>query len=697
MTAPNLLELFVTESDELLRQLEHGLLRLEEDPPDTEVVHQVFRAAHTIKGGAGMLGLDAVVEVTHVLEGALDRLREGRLAPTRPLVDVLLRGKDVLDRLVATAATGAAPSLDDDARDVVAMLRRYLGVQAAEPDVPAPVAARAAAEVARTWRVSMAFRPDLLETGQDPLLLLRELAELGEVLETTCDTGRLPSLEELDPTRTYLGWDVVLQTTRPRSALDNVFLFVADENRIVIEDVTGAWRGGVRLADADRRLGDLLVEAGQVAPEAVEAAVASQKRLGQLLVEAGAASPAAVAEAVSRQEAARAVRQKSSIRVDTDKLDRLVNLVGEMVIAIAQINRAVREPGTTLDERLTAVDGLDQIGRDLQEQVMAVRMVPVEELFLRFRRVVRDLAQELGKQACLETEGTQTELDKNVIEHLADPLKHLVRNCVDHGLESPEVRRAAGKDPEGRVRLRAAQQEGNIVIEVSDDGAGIDRDLVLRKARDRGLLPMDGEPTDAAVFDVLFAPGFSTAAAVTDISGRGVGLDVVRRNISELRGAVTVRSSPGLGTTFRVTLPLTLAIVEGMTVRVGAEAFTVPLLSIVEQLRPRAQDVHSVQGRGEVVAFRGGMLPLLRLHRVFGVEGARTDPTRALVMVIDGGTQQYAVLVDEVLGQEQAVIKSLADNFRQVEGIAGATILGDGRVSLILDVRGLERIAGRAA
>ena len=383
--------------------------------------------------------------------------------------------------------------------------------------------------------------------------------------------------------------------------------------------------------------------------------------------------------------------QSATIRVDTDKLDKLVNLVGELVIGVARVKQI---SGQAASEELNgAVEGLDHISRDLQEQVMKVRMIPIEGTFARFQRVVRDLAAELGKDIRLVMSGTETELDKNVIEQIADPLKHLVRNSADHGLEGPATRAAAGKPTTGTIWLRAYQQEGQIIIEVADDGAGIDRDRVLRKALDRGLAAPGTGYGDHEVFGFMFQPGFSTAEKVTEVSGRGVGLDVVRQNIESLRGTVEVESSPGAGTTFRIKLPLTLAIIDGMTVSVGREILTIPLLSIVESLRPKPAELTTVEGRGELVSVRGEYLPLVRLHQVFDLPTQRTDPTQALVVIIESVSRRFGVLVDDILGEQQAVIKSLEQNWHKVEGVAGATILGDGRVSLILDIHGLNKLA----
>ncbi len=656
MPDPELMGLFITESEELLLLLEQALMSLEDDPHNDELINQLFRSAHTIKGGAGIVGLAPIVDFTHTMEAAMDRLRTRELAVTGSLVSVLLQCKDVLDEMVAIVSDGGDLAPRPAWAEAQDSLRDLAG---AEPDRAELARQAAAAWGPRIWQITLEFRPDLFATGQDPEMLLIELADLGTLVEVCANTTALPPLEQLEPELLYTWWRVVVETDRPKCELDNVFLFVEDDNTISIEDVS-LEHDGAHIAVAEQKLDE-------------------------------PSDPSAVS--ANEPNSAPTTRRQNNIRVSTDKLDKLVNLVGELVISISQVNNASRDTHVSQRERYAALEELDMIGRDLQEQVMTMRMVPVEELFSRYKRMVRDLAGDLGKQAQLEISGGQTELDKNVIEQLADPLKHLVRNCVDHGLEDTETRENSGKSSVGTVFLRASQHGGNIVIEVGDDGRGLDRVSIKATAVQRGLLAADATPSDDELFGLLFHPGFSTKAEVTNVSGRGVGMDVVRRNLGEVRGSVTVSSEMGQGTLFRISLPLTLAIVEGMTVRVGTETLTIPLLSIVEQLRPKPEHLKTVQGKGEVVAVRDEYLPLVRLHNVFGYGAEFVDPSSALVMVIEGNKTNYGLLVDEVLGQEQAVIKSLGENFQGVNGISGATILGDGRVSLIVDTQGLEHMA----
>ena len=477
--------------------------------------------------------------------------------------------------------------------------------------------------------------------------------------------------------------------------MNNVFIFVMDENEISIVDISSQYKEGVDLTLAEKPIGEILVEKGLVKERDVQEALKEHKTTGQALVEKGKISKDAVEKMALAQSQSRKITKSSTIRVDTDKLDKLVNLVGEMVISVARMSQCASEiADSTLSRSLQgAIAALERISRDLQEQVMRVRMVPVEGTFNRFRRVVRDLSFELGKKIEIKMSGTETELDKNVIEQISDPLKHMIRNSIDHGIELPEERRRIGKSEVGTIWLKAFQREGNIFIEISDDGKGIDKKRVLAKAIERGQAEVGRSYADKEIFDMLFAPGLSTAESVSELSGRGVGMDVVKRNIEELRGSVEISSEDGKGSTFRVKLPLTLAIIDGMMVKVGSEVLTIPLSVIDKSVRPSRTEIKTVEGKGELVDIRGDYLPLVRLYQLFNLPSVKIDPTEALVVVLHGAENRFGILVDDVLGQTQAVIKSIDKNFKKIEGTSGATILGNGRVSLILDVHSIERMA----
>jgi len=695
MANDELIQVFIEESEEELREMENGLIRLEEDQSDAETINRVFRAAHTIKGSAGLVGFDNVSNFTHTIENILDRIRNQDLKITKKLITELLEAVDLLKRLVSASIEGNQINASE-LEACTTKLKRFSGQAGSQVNKNETNQVKSKAEnEQKTYKISLKFRPDLFATGQDPLMLIHELSENGTILKTDLKTGSIPDIYNLSPTVCYCQWELVLRTTRPLSDIQNIFVFVVDENEISIKDISDQYKDGVDLSLAEKPIGEILVERGIVRDEDVYNTLKEHKTTGQALVEKGVA-PRDVVEKVAREQSeSRKVAQAATIRVDTDKLDKLVNLVGEMVISVARMAQLVSEAsqenrGSGL---MNASSALERISRDLQEQVMRVRMVPVEGTFNRFRRVVRDLAFDQGKKIELKMSGTETELDKNVIEQIGDPLKHMIRNSIDHGIEAPEERRSKGKSETGVIWLKAFQQEGNIYIEITDDGRGINKEKVLQKAISKGLASADIAYSDKEIFEFMFAPGLSTADKVTELSGRGVGMDVVKKNIEDLRGEVEVISEPERGSTFRVKLPLTLAIIDGMMVKVGSEVLTIPLSVIDRSVRPSQAEIRTVEGKGELVEIRGDYIPLVRLYEIFNLPADKLDPTEALVMVLQSADERFGILVDDVMGQTQAVIKSVDKNFRKVEGTSGATILGNGRVSLILDFYGIRRLA----
>lgn len=644
---------FFEESREGLEAMEAGLLSLEQGNRDGDLINSIFRAAHSIKGGSATFGFDAIAGMTHVLETLLDELRAGQRAVSPPAVDAMLASVDVLRALLAEAEHGTPA----DPAAVQAMKDRLNAVLSGQ-DAPAPAApAAAAAKEAEPdgWKIGFTPAPSLFMSGNDPLRILRELEHLGP-LEIACRMERLPGFEQIDPLEAYLAWDLGLIGKVPRSAVDDVFAWVVDDCEL---DIQPMQRNAVP------------VDAVAVAAQPVAAVVAS-----------GAQTPTAAAPAAN--DAA-----ETSIRVSVDKIDGLINLVGELVITQAMLKQVSGLLDQAQCERLFAgLDLLERNTRDLQEAVIGVRMLPVDAVFRRFPRLVRDLSARLGKQVRLRTIGEGTELDKGLIERIADPLVHLVRNSIDHGLEMPDVRTQAGKDETGTITLAASHQGGHIVIEVSDDGRGLNRDRILAKAAERGLAVPEN-PTDSQVWDLIFQPGFSTAEAVTDLSGRGVGMDVVRRNIQALGGEVQLESAAGQGTRVVIRLPLTLAILDGMAVSVGDETLILPLTYVLEALQPQSEDIRTVGGDGRVLRVRGEYLPIVALNAYYRYgDNRNADP---LVVVVEADGQKLALEVDELIGQQQVVVKNLENNYRRIEGISGATILGDGRVALIVDVGGLVR------
>jgi two-component system chemotaxis sensor kinase CheA len=523
----------------------------------------------------------------------------------------------------------------------------------------------------------------MLRTGNDPLLMIRELHALGELAVQT-DRSRLPGLAEMDAGQAYLAWTFQLTTDKGRDAIDEVFEFVAGDTADITVDEVGQ-------APADEEGDGWGLFAPPPPPAPVPAAAPPAEA-----PHPHAATPAAPHAAPAPGGGAGGVHT-ASIRVDLDRIDRLVNMVGELVITQAMLGQQASH--FSVESHPELIQGLQELShhtRELQESVMAIRAQPVKALFSRAPRLVRDLSAKLGKQARLVMSGENTEVDKTVIEQLSDPLTHLIRNSLDHGIEGPDERLAKGKPAEGTIHLGAEHRSGRIIIEVSDDGAGINRRRVYDKAVDKGLVERGAALTDEQIDQLIFAPGFSTAEQVSDVSGRGVGMDVVRKNIQDVGGRVVVQSTPGEGSRFILSLPLTLAVMDGMLVSVGGQRYVLPLTNIVESLRPNAQQARSLVDVGDVLTIRGEYIPLVRLYQLFGVRNALTDPTRGLVVVVETeGGDRIGVLVDELLGQQQVVIKSLDSNYRPVEGISAATILGDGRVALILDVGALRAIGER--
>lgn len=643
---------FFEESREGLDAMEAGLLALESGQQDAEIINSVFRAAHSIKGGAGTFGFDTIAGLTHVLETLLDELRAGKRALEGHAVDAMLSSVDVLRALLREAEHGQAADPAAVAA-VKARLEAVLSGQAA-PSAPAPVAAKVD-DTPEAWQIGFTPAPSLFMSGNDPLRIIRELEHLGS-LQVAARMERLPGFAQLDPLEAHLAWDLGLVGKVPRSKIEDTFAWVLDDCELDIRPAAPP---------------SLATEAPATPAPSIPAAVVP-------------AAPAAAASSGGGQEA------ETSIRVSVDKVDALINLVGELVITQAMLKQVSHALDPVHAESLFAgLDQLERNTRDLQEAVIGVRMLPVDAVFRRFPRLVRDLSSRLGKQVRLRTVGEGTELDKGLIEKIADPLVHLVRNSIDHGLEMPDVRRDAGKDETGTITLAASHQGGHIVIEVSDDGRGLDRTKILAKAHERGLAVPDN-PIDSQVWDLIFQPGFSTADAVTDLSGRGVGMDVVRRNIQALGGEVQIESSLGNGTRTLIRLPLTLAILDGMTVAVAGETLILPLAYVLEALQPQAEDIRSMAGEGRVLRVRGEYLPILSLSEYYGY-GNRAPGSESLVVVVEGDGQKIALEVDELVGQQQVVVKNIENNYRRIGGVSGATILGDGRVALIVDIGGLVR------
>ncbi|HSW60185.1 MAG TPA: chemotaxis protein CheA [bacterium] len=685
--------IFLEEAGELVSGLENDLLILESNMSDRQLIDQIFRAVHTLKGSSGMVEYSLFTLLAHEFENVLSRVRSGELKITGNLITVFLNSTDVLKQLVSVDPKNSERELGPEVRVAVENLKKFRGMQQENEPVEQKTTAMNGENFSEKYiQITLKFKPDIFVSGTDPLMLLKELSQMGEFVRIKCNPGTVPGLDSFKYESLYLSWELILKTDAPVSSVENVFVFVKENNTIVVEDISSKFVEGVDIRYADKMLGEILEEEGYVTESDLKKIVESQKRVGEILVENKNVDTSVVNRLLKSQQKSRDFQVSQTIRVDAYKLDRLVNLVGELVIGIARVNQIVTENHYKNRELNDASEHLERISRYIQEQVMKTRMIPIEGTFRNFQRVVRDMAGELNKRIKLFLAGSETELDKTLIEQIDAPLKHLIRNSIDHGIGSPEDRLSSGKPVEGSIWMRAYQQEGKIIIEVEDDGKGIDKKEVLKKAAEKGLYK-GGDLSDKEIYNFLFMPGFTTARLVTEFSGRGVGLDVVRKNIENLRGSVEVFSEKGKGTLFRIKLPLTLAIIEGMQVSIGKEVVTVPLFSIIEAVRPESNIVKTIEGKGELIEFRGGFIPLIRLYEVFDFPTDITDALNGFILILDGHNRKIALMVDDIIGQQQVVIKSLEKNHRQIPGISGATVLGDGKISLILDVYGLEKLA----
>ncbi|GGI54552.1 chemotaxis protein CheA [Oxalicibacterium solurbis] len=707
-------QVFFDETEELLAEMEKLLLAVDAAAPDPEDLNAIFRAAHSIKGGAATFGITDLTEVTHVLETLLDKIRQGEMALTSEHVDAFLSAKDILKMQLDGHRLHTDVDLDAVAnvRMMLESLSQKDGIPVTAPNVTHPNAMTAMGQADRRFRIEL---PQV--TPRDVEALAAELGLLGDISRTTLDDQRTA---------------FTLTTQEGPDSIVAICSFILDPKDLVIaeEAVPAPYEGLDRSIDDRRRieaeqgygffepLHSTIAESEHKAREEAQgygffppfvpralpeqdAKKADDEEEAEAQYEAQREAPAAKNAAASagnakatnpkREERSAVSAESSSIRVGIEKVDQLINLVGELVITQAMIEQRSGTLDPIANERLLeSISQLTRNTRDLQEAVMSIRMMPMDYVFSRFPRMVRDLAAKLGKKVDFVTHGAATELDKGLIERIVDPLTHLVRNSIDHGIEMPEARVAAGKGQAGQLSLSAAHQGGNIIIEVSDDGGGLNRDRILAKARQQEM-PVSDDMPDEDVWQLIFSPGFSTAETVTDVSGRGVGMDVVKRNITSMGGAIDIRSMKGFGTTISISLPLTLAILDGMSIRVGDEIYILPLGYVVESLQPAPDDIKEITGQGRVIKVRGDYLPLIPLYKIFDVVPRFSDPSEGIIVILESDGRKAALFIDELVGQQQVVVKNLESNYRKVAGISGATILGDGGVSLIIDVAALLR------
>lgn len=650
---------FFDEADELLADMEQHLLDLVPEAPDAEQLNAIFRAAHSIKGGAGTFGFTILQETTHLMENLLDEARRGEMQLNTDIINLFLETKDIMQEQLDAYKSSQEP--DAASFEYICQALRQLALEA-KGEAPA-----AAAKLSVVETETAAPAPAATTDGGKLHIKLGKLkGNETELLQE--ELGNLGTLSQIEKADDHL--IATLETSASADDITAVLCFVIEIDQIEFLPLPAAEPAPAAPAEP-------VVQAAPAPTAPVAAPVAK--------------APAASAPRAEQNKPARE-KENTSIRVAVEKVDQLINLVGELVITQSMLQQRSNElDPVTHGDLITSMSQLQRNARDLQESVMSIRMMPMEYVFSRFPRLVRDLASKLGKQVELTLQGSSTELDKSLIERIIDPLTHLVRNSLDHGIESPEKRDAAGKSPVGNLILSAEHQGGNICIEVTDDGAGLNRERILAKAMSQGMAVSESM-TDDEVGMLIFAPGFSTAEQVTDVSGRGVGMDVVKRNIQEMGGHVEIASRQGQGTTIRILLPLTLAILDGMSVKVNEEVFILPLNAVMESLQPREEDLHPLAGGERVLEVRGEYLPLVELWKVFDVQGAKTEATQGIVVILQSAGRRYALLVDQLIGQHQVVVKNLESNYRKVPGISAATILGDGSVALIVDVSALQSL-----
>jgi two-component system chemotaxis sensor kinase CheA len=667
---------FSDEAAELVSEIEDGLLRLEKNPAEKGLLDAVFRAAHTIKGSSASIGLTNISSFTHDVEEILDLLRKEKLPVDKELISALLAAADRIREMVSgILSDGNAEPLADEA-----LVKRFDNLK----------------NRFTTRQFKIIFVPDrsLLTCGIDPVKMLASLADIGEIVSIKAYTDDIPTLSEIDLDELYLRWDLLIKTDMKLEEISKIFESAGSGSQLKILPA-------MENEKEAPPLGQMLVDEGTAKGEDIAEALRSQKRIGDILIEQNKATPEDIKKIVCKQNI-RKIEQftnsvSSTIRVDLEKLDQLINRVGEMVIMHSMLQQTIYGNGqdSSMYEKLDPIfSQLQRIGRDIQESTMSLRMLPLGEVFKRFTRLVRELSSSKNKKVELIVTGGETELDKGVIEKITDPLVHIIRNAIDHGIETSAERTAAGKPEIGTIHLSSYHMSDSVCIEVEDDGAGLDKGKILERAITKGIIQNASGLTDPQIHSLIFLPGFSTAKEITNVSGRGVGMDVVRKNIEALNGKITIHTKPGKGTTISIRLPLTLAIIEGLTASVGDETFVIPATSVIESFRPKEGDVTTISKTREVVKIRGEFVPLIRLYEKMSIRPSKTDPCEAIVVFVSNENCRYCLLVDKLIGQQQIVIKNLGAATPKVREITNGTILGDGRVALVLDLPGIFENAG---
>ena len=693
MSEEHLLQVFIEEAREILADLDTNLVELEDNPNDQELINTIFRSFHTLKGSASLTGLSEIADFVHHGEDLLDQVRNNQVEINSEIINLLLEVHDLIDDMI-NEVTNNSFTVDKERLDEVEESLKYFLTSNENSNQSKEENSITGEHI---YKIKLEFTKDLFATGTDPIMLLEELSNLGQVIDSNINLTRIPEIYNLDPEECHLTMTILLKTKAAITEIKDVFVFVEFDNTIEVEDITSDFSEDLDISLADKLTGEILVERGIVNKKDIEEALSQQDRIGDLLEKSGKVSKEQVDKVVQEQKKSKEVKEKSTIKVETDKLEDLMNSMAELVISQSKVRDLILNKSdiNASIEVNNALDEVDKKIRTLQEEVMTTRMIAIGSTFMRFKRLVRDLSKEQGKEINLKIKGKETELDKTVIEEIGDPLKHMIRNSIDHGIELPEERIEQGKDREGTITLNAYHKEGKVIIEIKDDGRGLDKEKILAKAREKSLIAEDDELTDREAYQLIMEPGFSTSEEITETSGRGVGMDVVKSNIEKLRGSVKIFSEPNQGTTFRLKLPLTLAIIDGMKVKIGEEYFIIPLNSIVEFIQPQQSQIKTVEGKGEVVKIRDKYVILTRLSRILDIEADVADPTEGILIIVQDEGQELCLLVDQILGQQQAVIKSLEDNYTYVEGMSGAAILGDGNVAMILDIATIISMSGR--
>ena len=707
------ISIFLSEANEIVEGLENDLVLLEDNKSDEDLLNKIFRSAHTLKSSAGTVGFTTMSELNHVAENLLEKVRSGKLDVTPQMITVLLEFLDTVKLMLQNIVDGKSETegvtnIDSLKAKIKAIADgNDVSTAAAAPKAsPEPKKEEPKKEEAKTtetkpeekkedtksessasggensFHIEMGFKATIFDNGIDPLMFLNDLRAIGTISNLKIECNSLPTILNLeDPYVCYTQFSLDFETNAPEEQVQNIFLFVIDDNDINIINTKA------EIKDDEEANKATEVKEEQPAKEEVKEETASKPEEKPAETAAAASKPAVAPKTGTK------VQAPSTVRVDTRKLDSLMNLIGELVIAQSRIMQLTQS--LDIDNGLKeAVSSMDRTSRQIQEEVMNIRMMPIGPIFTQFHRYVRDLNLELNKEVKLVLKGETTEIDKNMLEQLSDPLKHIIRNSMDHGIEkTKEERIARGKPEYGTITMSAAHQEGHVVIEVSDDGNGLNKEKIFNKAVEKGLLSKDGKYSDIEIYRTIFSPGLSTAEKITDISGRGVGMDVVRANVEKMKGKIEIKSVEGKGSTFIVKLPLTLAIIEGITFALGKQIYIMPLISIIEQIKVKNEQVKPFEGKGEMIKIRDEYLPLIRLHKVFEIDTQVENIDDGIVVVVEAGYRKCAIFVDELLDQQQVVIKSLDSAFSKHAGIAGGTILGDGRIALIIDIQGLVNMS----